>query len=219
MPLVDSNDPALWDGGANSLYRSFPLGQQLGYTRDAAFCYLGNDVELLIAALESRGLTRGQRIALVGAGFGWVAEKFIAAGYGPAADGTANGKVAAIDTSTWIQSNKGNNATLTIVNADINGATGRRTVRQQFGSNNAVIDWAISEDVLPLLIGSGPTPAGNNEIQPFCSAMRQSANNVAHWVSTVTASGDTRLNWKTLSEWKAWCDPDIVIQRQGGAVL
>jgi hypothetical protein len=216
MPLVDSNLQETWD----SLYSCQPEGVVRHFERDVSWCYLGNDVELLISALESKGLTKGQRIVLIGAGFGWVAEKFIAAGYGPVADGTANGKVACVDTSTWIQSNKGNgNATLTIINADVNASTGRRTVRQQFGSNNAVIDWAISEDVLPILTGVGPTPAGNNEVVPFCQSIRALSNNVAHWVSTITASSDPRLNWKTLSEWKAWCDPDIVIQRQGGAVL
>src|SRR5690349_18512502 len=207
MPLVDSNLAALWDGGDTSLYRAWKGDSPptfFGYQRSEMSRYIGNDADNLIAALESSGLQIGQRIALIGAGFGWVAEAFIAKGYGPMADGTANGKVCAVDTSNWIQSNKNGNATVTIINADVNASTGRRTVKQQFGSNNAVIDWAISEDVLPLLIGAGPIPAGNNEIVPFCSAMRQVATNVVHWVSVNTASGDTRLNWKTLEEWKAW---------------
>ena len=220
MPLVNSDQAALWDGGASSLYRAWIDGQAVGYTRAAKQAFYGNDVDLLVAALVSKGLTQGQRIVLIGAGFGWAAERFIELGYGPVADGTASGKVLSVDTSAWIQSNKGNgNAALPIVNADVNAATGRRTIRQQFGSNNAAVDWVISEDVLPLLVGAGPAPGGNNEVVPFCQSLRSLANNVAHWVSVGTASGDVRLNWKNLSEWKAWVTPDYVVQRQGGAVL
>lgn len=174
----------------------------------------------MIAALESVGLVKGQRIALVGSGFGWVAEEFIAQGYGPLADGTANGKVCSVDTSTWIQANTNGNATVPIINADVNGSTGRRTIKQQFGSNTAVIDWAISEDVLPILTGTGPAPGGNNEIVPFAQALRALSTNVAHWISCpATTNRDARLNWKTLAEWKAWVTPDFVIQRGTATVL
>lgn len=228
MPLVDSNQASLWDGGASSLYRAWDgRNGRLGYQRSEARRYIGNDADNLIVALESVGLTVGQRIALIGAGFGWVAEAFIAQGYGPMADGTANGKVCAIDTSTWIQSNKSGNATVNIVNADVNASTGRRAIRQQFGSNNAVIDWAISEDVLPILTGTGPTPGGTNEIVPFAQTLRSLATNVAHWITVGTRrfddpqtwAGDARLNWKTLGEWKAWTTPDFVIQRGTATVL
>ncbi len=219
MPLIDSNLAAAWDGGASSLYRCEVNGQATGYVRSVKQQYIGNDADLLIAALVSKGLQQGQRIALIGAGFGWVAERFVELGYGPMASGTAAGKICNVDTSTWIQANKTGNATTTIINADVNASTGRRTIKQQFGSTTAVIDWAVSEDVLPLLTGAGATPGGNNEIVPFCQNLRSLATNVAHWISVGTASGDPRLNWKTLAEWKAWCSPDIVIQRQGGAVL
>jgi len=228
MPLVDSNQAALWDGGVSSLYRCRIDGQIVGYTRAAKQQYYGNDVDTLIAALNTKGLVQGQRIALVGAGFGWAAERFVELGYGPIASGTAGGKVCSIDTSTWIQANKGNgNATTTIIDADVNGATGRRTIRQQFGSNNADIDWAISEDVLPCLTGVGSTPGGNNEIVPFVQSLRALADNVAHWVTTGVRRfdnpnvwvGDSRLNWKTLEEWKAWVTPDYIVQRNGGSIL
>lgn len=219
MPLIDSNLASAWDGGASSLYRCPINDQVVGYVRAAKQQYYGDDVDMLIDALTSKGLIKGHRIALIGAGFGWAAERFIELGYGPLADGTANGKVCSVDTSTWIQANKAGNATTTIINADVNGSTGRRTVKQQFGSNNAVIDWAISEDVLPVLIGTGPVPAGNNEIVPFCTSLRQVGTNVAHWVSVGTLSGDPRLNWKTLEEWKAWVTPDFVVQRGTATVL
>lgn len=209
MPLVDSNDVAVW----NSLYSCVLDGRTAHFERAARQQYMGRDGETLIAALVGVGLQKGQRIALIGAGFGWLAEEFVAAGYGPIADGTANGKVCAVDTSTWIQANKAGNATVAIVNADVNGSTGRRTVKQQFGSNNAVIDWAISEDVLPIL--------SDAECGVFASALRQVATNVAHWVSlgirrfdnSNVWAGDARLNWKTLEAWKALVTLDRVIAR------
>ncbi len=225
MPLVDSNDPTLWDGGATSLYRAAPNGSVVGYVREGKQAYYGNDVDLLIAALVSKGLVNGQRIALVGSGFGWTAERFNELGYGPISDGTTAGRIVSVDTSTWIQSNKNGNAVVPIINADVNGSTGRRAIKNALGSNNQVIDWAISEDVLPVL--SGTVIGQNNEIVPFAQNMRALANNVAHWISVGvrrfddpnTWAGDTRLNWKTLEDWKAWVTPDFVIQRSGGAVL
>lgn len=219
MPLVDSNSASLWDGGPTSLYRAWQGEQAVGYQRSVKQQYLGNDADALVAALVSKGLAQGQRIALIGAGFGWVSERLVELGYGPMADGTANGKICNVDTSTWIQANKTGNATTTIISADVNAATGRRTIRQQFGSNNVAVDWAVSEDVLPLLIGAGATPSGNNEIVPFCQSLRALCPNVAHWITTLTVSGvqDARLNWKTLEEWKAWCTPDWVIARNEGS--
>lgn len=217
MPLVDSNLASLWDGGVNSLYRAYlPDGSAIaGYERNARQQYIGNDADALVAALVSKGLIVGQRIALIGAGFGWVAEQMLELGYGPMADGSANGKICNVDTSTWIQANKTGNATTTIIDADVNASTGRRVIRQQFGSNTAEVHWAISEDVLPILTGVGSVPAGNNEVVPFCNSLRALAPNVAHWVTTLIAPGaqDARLNWKTLEEWKAWCSPDWVIGR------
>jgi hypothetical protein len=217
----------MWDGSDGCPYRIPMNGLNFGFVRAAADQIMGNDPDMLITALESKGLTPGQRIVLIGGSFGWVAEKFIARGYGPAADGTANGKVAVVDTSTWIQNNKNANAQLTITNADVNASTGRRAIRNLFGSNNATVDWAISEDVLPCLIGTGPTPGGNNEIVPFCQNLRSLANNVAHWVSVgvpvfndpSTWAGDPRYNWKTLQQWKDWTSPDWVVQRGTATVL
>jgi hypothetical protein len=223
MPLIDSNTAALWDGGEGSLYRGYtPDGSRIaGYERAMKQQFMGDDVDAFVSALETRGLTRGQRIALVGCGFGWFAERLVELGYGPMADGTANGRICNIDTSTWIHANKNGNAATTIINANVNSATGRRAIRQQFGSNNAEVHWAISEDVLPILIGAGPTPDGNNEIVPFCQSLRALVSTgVAHWVSVYTGGDqDQRLNWKTLEEWKDWVTPDLVVQRGTATVL
>lgn len=217
MPLVNSDQAALWDGGATSLYRD---GIGRGYVRDAMRDYYGNDVAELIAALESKGLTKADRVVLLGAGFGWAHEQFLAAGYGPTADGTANGKLLSVDTSAWIQSNKNGNATVTILNADVNAATGRRTIRQQFGSNNAEVQWIVTEDILPVL--------SDSECGILATNLRGlAATAVAHWITVGTRvwndpgtwAGDARLNWKTLADWKALMQPDWVIKRGTRTVL
>lgn len=218
MPIADADLESTW----TSLYRC-PMddGTVAHYERRARDRILGRDADWLIDVLEAHGLVPGQRISLVGAGFGWVAEAFLARGYGPAADGTSAGRVASIDTSAWIQANKGANAApgITILNADVNGSTGRRTIKQHFGSRNVIIDWCVTEDVLPCLVGDGPVPAGSNEIQPFCDSCRLLANNVAHWLTTGPGT-HPMVNWKTLDEWKAWVTPDLVIERgAGGRVL
>ncbi len=214
MPLVDSNQASLWDGGEGSLYRCHgENGVLLGYARAAKQQYYGNDIDSLIAGLVPLGLVKGQRIALVGAGFGWAAERFNELGYGPIADGTSAGRIVSVDTSTWIQANKTGNAVVPILNSDVNNATGRRALRQALGSNNQTIDWAISEDVLPILT--------DNETQPFADSMRQLATNVVHWVTVGTRvwndpntwAGDPRLNWKTLADWKVLMTPDLVARR------
>ncbi len=207
MPLVDSNLAATWD----SLYRCQIGDQTVHYSRAAKEQYYGNDVDTLIAALESKGLVQGQRIALVGCGFGWMAERFNELGYGPIANGTSAGRIVSVDTSTWIQANKAANAVVPILNSDINGATGRRALKAALGSNNQIIDWSISEDVLPVLT--------DLECAPFASALRQLSTNVAHWVSVGTVSVDPRLNWKTLEQWKALMSPDFVVQRGLSMVL
>ncbi len=219
MPLVDINDPTLYDAGATSLYGD---GATYGLSRERYLSAWYSDGEKLIAALESKGMAPGQRIALVGAQFGWLAELLLELGYGPMADGTANGKIAAIDTSTYFQdaARKAANATVTIQNNDINGNTGRRAVKQSFGSANATIDWCVTH-LLTMLVGVGPTPGGNNEIVPFCQSCRALSTNVAHWVTPLMSGPpgqDSRLNWKSLSDWKNWVTPDFVVQ-EGTSVI
>lgn len=219
--LIDLSDPTLYDGGATSLYTSYVTGTLEGLTRAAFLQGYYSDADRLIEALDSVGMVSGQRIALVGAQFGWVGERLIQRGYGPIADGTANGRVACIDTSAWIQANLSGNATVTIQNNDINNNTGRRAVKQSFGSANVTIDWCITH-MLTYLVGVGPAPGGNNEIQPFCDSCRQLATRVAHWVTPLMSGPpqqDERLNWKTLEQWKSWVTPDYVVREGGGAIL
>lgn len=211
MPLIDSSDPTLYDGGSSSLYQT---ATGVGLTRTAWLSAYYSDTKALIHALATRGLTQGQRIAIVRSEFGWIAEEFINEGYGPIADGTAAGRIVCIDTSTWIQANKASNATLNIVNSDVNGATGRRAIRQQLGSNNQVIDWAISYEVLPML--------SDAECAPFASSMRALATNVVHWLTPLLSGPpqqDARLNWKSSDAWKALMTPDLIVPMGTATIL
>lgn len=219
MPLVDLADPTLYDGGATSLY----TGKLSGLVRANCLPAWAADGNLLINALETKGMAPGQRIVLVGAMFGWLGELLISRGYGPAADGTLNGRVACLETSAYFQdaTRKAANATLTLRSDDINGNTGRRALKTFFGNQNITIDWCITH-LLIYLTGAGPTPGGNNEIQPFCSACRQLSTNVAHWVTPLMSGPpgqDDRLNWKTMDQWKAWATPDFVVQEGTSVIL
>lgn len=212
MPLVDLNDPTLYDGGPDSLYTS---ASGAGLERSVFLQGYYNDADKLIDALMTKGMAPGQRIVMVGAQFGWVGERLIQRGFGPAADGTLNGRVACLDTSTYFQdaTRKAANATLTIRNDQINGSTGRRALKIFFGSQNITIDWCITH-ILTMLIGAGPAPSGANEIEPFCDACRLLSTNVAHWVTPLMSgppSQDARLNLKTMQEWKNWVSPDWVV--------
>lgn len=202
MPLVDPNIAATYDGSATSLYEPALFRTDLW-----VMGYRGDTAEL-IKAMESVGMTRGQRIAIVRSEFGWIAEEFVDQGYGPIADGTAAGRIVCVDTSTWIQASKSGNAAVNIVNSDVNGATGRRAIRQQLGSNNQVIDWAISYEVLPML--------SDAECAPFASSMRALATNVVHWLTPLIMgppAQDGRLNLKSIAAWKTLMTPDYICER------
>lgn len=207
MPVADINSAATWASWYNPPF--------VRANRDRI---LGNDVDNLVAALATVGLQSGQRIALVGGSFGWVAEHLIQLGYGPAADGTNVGRVACIDTSTYIQANKAGNAVVEIMNVDVNAATGRRAVKVNFGSPNVVVDWAITEDILPVLTDS--------EAGVFAGACRALATNVAHWITPgygpnggQSPSQTAEMNWKSMANWKTLVTPDFVIRRGTSELL
>lgn len=208
MPLVDFHQQATWD----SLYTSGATG--LHYDRRAKQDYIGDDAKKLIAALASKGMVKGQRIILVGAGFGWVAEEFIAEGFGPPASTLSGGLLCATDTSLFIAGGATTQAIVPIVNADVLLSTGRSTIKSVLGLHGqSVADWCITEDMLP-----GFSDADCRSISAAC---RLIATNVAHWHMMLSVPGaqDQRLNWKSISDWKALATPDIIVSRQTGAVL
>jgi hypothetical protein len=178
MPLVDFNQKETWD----SLYFSEVNGVLCHFERAAKQEYFGNDHWAMLKAINP---DKSQKIIIIGAAFGWVAEDWIAAGY----------SVRAIDTSTWIQANKPDNAVIDILNADCLTTEGRNLI----GSGDIII----SEDILPCL--------SDQECLDMSAAMHQLAPQVYHWVSV--GSGAMALNWKTLEEWKALLPKDHFIRR------
>jgi hypothetical protein len=125
MPLVDFNDPAIWDGGPTSLYRD---GEGRGYVRGAMDAYLGErDASHLWEALGIKPL---ETVIIVGAAYGWLAEAWEAAGLGP---------IHCLDTSDYIHEHKGEHARLPILKLDPGEMSGD------------LAQWCISEDVMPTL--------------------------------------------------------------------
>lgn len=197
MPLIDANQAASWG-------EDFYTG---GYARARKAAILGSnglafgegDHFKLKAAL---GLTPAMKIAVIGGGFGWLAEDWIAAGL----------DCYVTDTSTWIQSNKGVQATLPILNETALTLQSRRNILQAAGlPNNGRFTFAITEDVLPFLT--------NNEATQLSSGLRNFADTVAHWVSVGTASSNPAMNNKTAAQWKTLINPDLIVPRGTGTVL
>jgi hypothetical protein len=198
MPLVNSDLQATWE----SLYGPQQIGETgvyVHFDRAVKDRITGNIAGILVRALN---LQPGQSIGIIGAGFGWVAEDLFARGLSP---------IVAVDTSAWIQSNKTQHATVTILNEDGGSNASRGRIRQALGlTGNNRATWCISEDVLPIL--------SDAEAQTLDSNMRLVGTSVAHLVSELIPGGDqdSRLNWKTKEQWKALLPSATIISRQTG---
>jgi hypothetical protein len=238
MPLADFNAAAFWNGGATSLYRAVIGGTTYGYVRAAKDQFSSAiGIDAMAAALASKGLVKGQRIVIIGAAFGWASERLVATGYGPICNSTPAGRICNVDISTWIHANNAANATVTVVNEDVSKTQGRNAIKAQFGNVIALeadpetgaepdpqavatIDWVVSEDVLPIL--------SNNESTALNNSMKLLGTNVAHVISCGVRqfdnpnvwAGDSRLNWKTLEDWKTLMGTVTVMGRnEGGRLL
>jgi len=207
MPIVDRNAGAFYDGGATSLY--VPALARTRYFE--GFKY---DTNELIKAMVTVGLAKGQRIAICHAMFGWVAEEFIAQGYGPIGNGTTAGRVVNVDMSTWIHANKAANATLPILNEDVTTNAGRRNIKTQLGSATQTIDWAVAYEIVADLT--------DTECATFRTAARALATKVVHWVTPYISgppAQDSRLNLKTMQAWKTMMTPDYIVERGTANIL
>jgi hypothetical protein len=197
MPLVDFNDPSLWDGGPASLYRD---AEGRGFVRETRGSYYGDSGQDAVWLREALGIEPGDSIIIVGGAFGWIAELWDAQGYGP---------IVVTDTSQWIQDNKAENAVVPILDEDGKTAESRDRILATLGVDLAT--WVISEDVLPALL--------DDEAVEMSQGMRLLGENVAHWVSAKLVTQDDRLNWKTLEDWKELVAPDLVVGRNDPRVL
>jgi hypothetical protein len=184
MPLLDFDQKETWD----SLYSCVIDGVTYHFEKAGKQEYFGNDHWALLKAINP---SKDQKIIIIGAAFGWVAEDWINSGY----------TVLAVDTSTWIHQNKASNSLIDVLNADCLTSDGRNLI----GTGDIVI----SEDVFPCL--------SDQECVNLSSAMHLIAPRVYHWVST--GSGYLNLNWKTREEWKALLPNDSFIERGTSVVM
>jgi hypothetical protein len=192
MPYVNFDDAQSW----LAMYSMpFVRAQRMAIMGDSL-----RDITNMRLALEAKGMKPTDAVAILGAGYGWSVEEFLAAGYQ---------NVIACDTSAYIHANKNVNAVVTIYNEGAQTNNSKRTVRQLLnrGGNSQKIDWAITEDILPCFTDA--------EISQYAPHLRDIATNVAHWVSC-TFEGATHtmdMNWKTRDSWKAFMTPDWIVQR------
>lgn len=193
MPVVDCNDPIQW----SRMYDP-PFTREFAREHFGDGCWVGRNLRVAL------GITSSMAVILVGSAYGWIAEEWLAALPGL--------KLACIDTGTYIQGNKLNNATLTINNIDVSGPTNstRNQLRQIV--NSTTIDLIVSEDVLPCY--------SDAECISLANAARRFAP-LAHMVSIRTVSGLARIpemNWKTIEEWKALLPLDRFVVRGSDVV-
>lgn len=190
MPLVDPNDDTIWSQWY-SVYMDD--GTTAGYERRAKDRILGSDHWRLLEAL---GITKGQSIIIVGSGFGWIAEDWTDAGYGP---------VICLDTSSWIQEHKAKHAIVPIYDYDILTEQGRSDTLSLLDGK---ADWIITEDVMPCL-----SDIECLNLSSICSLL---GDNTAHWI---TPNASSPMNNKSIEEWKYFISTDLVVRRGGNKVI
>lgn len=235
MPLVDFNDPTLWD----RQYKSWPHGVQLGYHRVARQGESERQANLIINLLN---LQDGMNILLIGATYGWTAEHMEAI--------NSNLNVVSLDTSSLVKANKdlpetddirtkmiaqgldpdGKDAWRlaklddggprsrhhSVVHDDALTGQGRAKLRQLITAQD--YDWAVSMQVLTWLADIEVVALGN--------AMRQVATNTGHFITPWLANKggmqeepDPPWNWKTIEGWKAILPSDTIINSYRGEAV
>jgi hypothetical protein len=195
LPLVDHNNPSVWSASYTG-----------GYIISNTNLVSGIKGESILLR-NALGIQPGQRIAMIGGGFGWERDQWIADGFGP---------VCVVDNSTYIQGNKGSNSNGEILNEDGTTTASRRAIRVALGGTSVTVDWAISMDCFPWFTNAECTDAAN--------AMQSLATNVGHWLTCVDPANASRTaiptaNWKTLQQWKAMFPNHKCVQRGTDTVL
>lgn len=245
MPLIDYDDPAVWDSITRLHVVDPATGERLvvGESRDASFrpgSHGLSYVDIVINCYVAMGLTPAQTIVIAGAGFGYVPEEMQRRGWS---------HVAGYDTSSYTGTRRVQDESADFDRwLDAAGITdpGRRAWWKT--DRNAVIGQARSGfSVLPedartngsrraILQSLGIT--GNNkadwvvseamleslsdaEAVQASAAAHQMATNVGHALTPLKVGfeQDPRLNWKTLAQWKALLPNDVFVDLTSGAVL
>ena len=221
MPITTPNQAML-----DFNYVSKPDGVWCGYQRKARE---GATLQYATRIISGCGLSASDEILIIGAGYGWVAEKI--------EELLPGIRVVATDNSAFFNGNKGESDEQeirgrmisqgldpdgadawrfdrltdrqprakhhTLLNEDGLSGGSRAQIRQARNKND--FDWAVSENVLPWLF--------DNECTGLSSAMHQMAPNVAHLVTpwmADKASGnepEPKWNWKLIEPDPAY--PDV----------
>lgn len=216
MPLVDVNDPALWERNYISPLRA-DNGVVLHYHRARRFEFHESIADAYVRHL---GLTPASKVLILGCGYAWSQEWLEAMLPGIT--------VVSVDTSGKIQADKGDSETAdieaamesagivrgsprwnnalasvpdhaqpkarrTIHDEDVSNGGSRNRLRSAGGlTGSSKFDWGISEEVLPWLT--------DQECLDLDSAGRNICTNIAHLLTefkpTVNPEPGQLWNWK-----------------------
>ena len=202
-PLVDPNLAQTWAELYQVKKASDPNVWAAGYVRDCSiYTAAVSDAAGIIAAL---GINSTHKVGVIGAAYGWLSNQIAL---------QSGCVIAAVDTSTYIQSGKAVNADITILNADISTGSGRTAVRQALGiTGQNKASFMITEDVLPTL--------SDAECTQLSTFLHNLSDTVVHWLTLLDQGGnqDPRLNWKNAAGWKALLPGDFFIKRSGSVLL
>lgn len=200
MPLQDWNLGATWQNAYRLKKASNPNEWAAGYERDcsmypAAAFAAGQIVNAL-------NIQPSDTVLILGCGFGWIANNIAL---------ITGCTLAAVDTSTWIQTRKAQDADIEILNADVSAGNGRAAVKQALGiTGNNKATYALTEEVITCLT--------DQEAQQLSNWLHDLATNVVHWTTLrddrKLARGNqeaTGYNWKLISEWQALLPSDSFI--------
>lgn len=229
MPIVDINDPTLWDRQYITPLRA-DNGVALHYHRARLFETLEPIARAYIAHL---GLTAASKVLILGCGYAWSQEWLEAMlpgitvvsvdtslkihadkGVGETADIEAAMEAAGIarGSERWnralasVPDHAQPRARRTVLNEDIGNGGARNRIRSAGGlTGSAKFDWGISENILPWLTDA--------EAQSLDSAGRNICTNICHLVTEfkvcVNPEPPPIWNWKWCRDTDEPTRPDI----------
>lgn len=153
--------------------------------------------------------TADQKILIVGAGFGWIAEMWMESGIS---------SICAVDTSTWIQSNKAENAVIDIYDYDVMSSQGVAAIKQVLNvAPEDKIDLCVTEDLIYSYTDQ-ECVALAEQLRTFCSR-------IVHYTSRGPQKPEnftpelSKYNWKLGAEWKQLLSPDQILMIGSTEVL
>lgn len=200
MPRIDWSQASAWD----TYYGATVNGQRVSYGRDWAYMEADGFTPEQSGTAQRRdflianampGLTQADRILIGGCGFGYLIDRFHAAGYP---------NVWGIDNSTHIENNKNAQAvgdTVWVNDTFTGGGRLLNKLRQLTGDDT--FDWIITESVLESY--------NDNEIAPLLNACEtvlasgRPLSAIIHYVFVPPFSPAAQgvFNEKTIDQWNA----------------